>query len=99
MTLYISCYEGFLQSFMKETHMHYPKHESELALPCLSSPLPFKGLATTTLFCHSVITKPTCDGQVPAVLASLTESLPFGRCPSAPAYPPPITVSLCMELQ
>lgn len=75
MTLCISCCEALFRFLMKETDMHYPKHKSELAQPCLSSLLPFKGLATTTLLCCSTIMKLTYNGQVPAVLVSLSQSL------------------------
>ena len=98
-TLYISCCESFLQSFVKKAHMHYPKSESELAWPCQSSPVPFKGLATTTPFCLNIIMKPSCGGQILQSLCPCLSLSPLRRCPPAPAHPPPVTVSLCMELQ
>lgn len=99
MTLYIPCSEGFLQSLMKETHKHYSKHESELAWHCPSSPLPFKGLATTTLFVTASSRRPPVMGRSLQSLHSCLRHSPFRRCHPAPAHRPPVTVSVCMELQ
>lgn len=66
---------------MKETHVHNPKQSLSWHGPARAHCSLSKGWLPQLLFCHSIIMKLICDGQLPAVLASLSESLSIQKVP------------------